>query len=60
MAKVKKKYIDQLIRVWNALYNEAADAMSYVDDDNECSEKNFKVLDRLQDRFDKAIAHLNE
>lgn len=60
MAKVKKKYIDQLIGVWNALYDEAADAMGYVDDDNEGNENYFKVLNRLQDRFDKAIAHFIE
>ena len=60
MAKVKKKYINQLIRVWNALYDEAADAMGYVDCDNDCDEKYIKVLDRLQDRFNKAITHFNE
>lgn len=60
MAKVKKKYINQLIRVWNALYDEAENAMGYVDCDNDCDEKYIKVLDRLQDRFDKAIAHLDE
>ena len=60
MAKVQKRYIDQIVKVWSDLMQEAIDAMSYVDCDNDCDEKYIKVLDRLQDRFDKAIAHLNE
>lgn len=36
MAKIQKRYIDQLTRVWNDLWQEAYNAMSYVDDDNNC------------------------
>lgn len=60
MAKVQKRYINQIVKVWNDLFQEAADAMAYVDADTDCDESDIKVLDRLQDRFDKAIAHLNE
>lgn len=60
MAKIKKRYIDQLTRVWNDLFQEAADAMGYVDCDNMCDGKYVKVLDKLQDRFDKAMAHITE
>lgn len=54
---VSKRYINQLTTVWDDLYNEAQNAMCYVDCDNECNEKYLKVLDKLQDRFDKTIAH---
>lgn len=60
MSKVQKRYINQIVKVWNDLFQEAADAMAYVDADTDCDESDIKVLDRLQDRFDKAIAHLNE
>jgi hypothetical protein len=58
MAKIQKRYIDQLTRVWNDLWQEAYNAMSYVDDDNNCDGKFEKVLDKLYDRFDKAMAHI--
>ena len=60
MAKVQKRYINQIVKVWNDLMQEATDAMCYKDCDNNCDESYIKVLDKLQDRFDKAIAHLNE
>ena len=56
--KVPKRYINQIVKVWDNLFQEAEDAMRYVDCDNDCSEKYIKTLDKLQDRFDKAIAHL--
>lgn len=58
MAKIQKRYIDQLERVWYDLFQEAANAMCYVDCDNMCDEKYLKILDKLQERFDKAIAHI--
>lgn len=58
MAKIQKRYIDQLTRVWNDLWQEAYNAMSYVDDDNNCDGEFEKVLDKLYDRFDKAMAHI--
>lgn len=56
-SKVGKKYINQIRKVWDALWDEACDAMGYVDCDNDCDEKYLKTLDKLQERFDKAIAH---
>lgn len=58
--KVPKRYVDQIVRVWTDLMQEATDAMCYVDCDNDCDGSYYKTLDRLQDRFDKAIAHLKE
>ena len=58
MAKIQKRYIDQLIRVWNDLFQEAADAMTYVDADTDCDSNYIKILDKLQERFDKAMAHI--
>ena len=58
MAKIQKRYIDQLTRVWNDLFQEATDAMCYVDCDNNCDEKYLKILDKLQERFDKAMVHI--
>ena len=60
MAKIRKRYIKQLENVWFDLMQEAIDAMSYVDCDNACDGKYVKVLDKLQDRFDKAMAHITE
>ena len=57
MAKVPKRYINQLKNVWYDLYNEAYDAMQYVDCDNECDCKYVDILNKLEDRFNKAIAH---
>lgn len=58
MAKIKKCYIDQLTKVWNDLMQEAEDAMSYVDTDNDCDGKYTQRLDKLQERFDKAMVHI--
>ena len=58
MAKIQKRYIAQLTRVWNDLFQEAMDAMCYVDCDNNCDEKYLKILDKLQERFDKAMDHI--
>lgn len=58
MAKIQKRYIDQLTNVWNDLFQEAADAMAYVDADTDCDESDIKILDKLQERFDKAMAHI--
>jgi len=58
MAKIQKRYINQLTKVWNDLFQEAADAMAYVDADTDCDESDIKILDKLQKRFDKAMAHI--
>ena len=58
MAKVPKRYVNQITNVWNDLFQEAADAMAYVDADTDCDESHIKILDKLQERFDKAIAHI--
>lgn len=58
MAKIQKRYIDQLTRVWNDLFQEAADAMAYVNADTNCDDSDIKILDKLQERFDKAMAHI--
>ena len=58
MAKIQKRYIDQLTRAWNDLFQEAKGAMCYVDCDNRCDEKYLVILDKLQKRFDKAMAHI--
>ena len=60
MSKVSKRYINQIKKVWYDLFYEATQAMSYVDDENDGDEQYLKVLDRLDDRFCKAIAHLEE
>lgn len=60
MAKIQKRYIKQLEKVWRDLWQEAYNAMSYVDSDNNGDEKFEKVLDKLYDRFDKAMAHIKE
>ena len=60
MAKIQKRYIKQLEKVWSDLWEEAYNAMSYVDSDNDGDEKFEKVLDKLYDRFDKAMAHIKE
>ena len=60
MAKIQKRYIEQLEKVWRDLWQEAYNAMSYVDCDNDGDEKFEKVLDKLYDRFDKAMAHIKE
>ena len=58
MAKIQKRYINQLTKVWNDLFQEAADAMAYVDADTDCDEGDIKILNKLQKRFDKAMAHI--
>ena len=58
--KVPKRYIDQLTKVWDDLYEEAYDAMQYVDCGNHCDGYYVGILNRLQDRFDKAIAHFKD
>lgn len=60
MAKIQKRYIKQLEKVWRDLWEEAYNAMSYVDSDNGRDGECEKVLDKLDDRFDKAMAHIKE
>ena len=60
MSKVEKKYINQIRKCWDDLYSEAWDAMEYVDCDNHCDGKYAKSLDKLYDRFNKAMKHLEE
>ena len=60
MAKVARKYINQIRKCWDDLYSEAWDAMEYVVYDTDCDERHMNTLEKLYDRFDKAMAHLEE
>lgn len=58
MAKIQKRHIDQINRVWGDLMQEAYDALSYVDCDNDCDGKYNKTLERLDDRFERALENI--